>query len=328
MKTLLVKVSELKAEKYQLKLKDCRMKLRFKDETNLRKLIFIMLLSLFNINAFSFTAPELYTEEDQSQKGFFSLDKLGQRVINFGLVVKNKNYTIYRSSMLGKYGLKVLKKNLEKNNLPFPKTIIYMNKNGYSGFIPVVGSFAIEEYEAQREYGFRFFHGFDYQNRTYLDGYNPYEAKDDIDAEEELLGKKARQIFGPIDDNQVDGGIDNFVRILRIVLDKSNSPVLFHCFGGRHRTGMVTMAIRYLQGGNWVDGLRRETYILTLNKTLSLNPAQYEYYQYNKELVREENFEFIEQFSQDAKFLELRDIFAKELQVQNAGQQVQDLEFH
>ena len=53
------------------------------------------------------------------------------RGIKFGVMVNNEDYTIYRSAKLGKSGFKTLDEYLRKRDLPFPKTVIYMNKTGY-----------------------------------------------------------------------------------------------------------------------------------------------------------------------------------------------------
>jgi tyrosine-protein phosphatase SIW14 len=47
-----------------------------------------------------------------------------------------------------------------------------------------------------------------------------------------------------------DGAIDTraIQRALRLVMDPALWPVLLHCDGGRHRTGIVTAALRRSQG--------------------------------------------------------------------------------
>lgn len=223
------------------------------------------------------------------------------RKLNFGVIVNNDHYTIYRSSKLGEEGLRDLKKHLEDENLPFPKTIIYMNKTGY-GF---PWYYALEEYKQSLLGSFKFIHSFS-EERTYIDGENPYNPTDDIDSRL-ILGHEARRYFSLRDDG-IDGGIDAVMRVLSIMLNPENQPVLIHCLGGFHRTGMMAMVIRYLQGGFWVDGPKVEV------KGMSLNPAQYEYSRYNPLFFRVKNIEFIEAFSQDRRFLDLRDRYQGELQ--------------
>ncbi|MBI2603520.1 MAG: tyrosine-protein phosphatase [Deltaproteobacteria bacterium] len=221
--------------------------------------------------------------------------------LNFGVVVRNENYTIYRSAALGSSGLKLLSWYMNANDLPFPKTIIYMNKDGYA--FPQY--FALQEYFKSNDYGFTFHHPFG-DLRTYVDGDNPYYPKDDIDTAS-VLGKEARRYFELRDDG-VDGGLQTVLNVLDVVLNPANQPVLIHCQGGRHRTGMLAMILRYLQGGFWVNGPR------TRKQGLELNPAQYEYYVFNKLLFREENIKFIEAFSEDDRFKALRDQYGESLQ--------------
>jgi len=223
------------------------------------------------------------------------------REANFGVVVQNDNYTIYRSAMLGKQGLKHLSNYLEVHNMPFPKTIIYMNKQGYS--FPLY--FAIEEYKASLsgKYGeFEYFHPFS-EYRTYVDGQNPYEAKEDIDTDLTLgpIGKRYFHLF----DDGIDGGVETVINILKLIVDTERQPVLFHCLGGLHRTGMIGMSVRYLQGGYWVDGPKTEV------QGIELNPAEYEYFKYNPLIFRPNNIKFIRKFTQDPRFLELKEKYGE-----------------
>ena len=226
--------------------------------------------------------------------------------LNFGVVVYNPVYTIYRSAHLGKSELKHLKKILKEDQLPFPRTIIYMNSNGYK--FPLYH--AVEEYEAliSLRYGpVDYYHSFDSQVRTYVDGHNPYAPTLDID-QGEPLGHKAREYFTVTPDDGIDGGMENVLRVLGLILDANNQPVLFHCHGGMHRTGMIGMILRYLQGGEWVDGPKVTRY------GMALNPAQYEYYKFNSLFFRKENIEFVEQFAQDPRFIDLKNAYGQLLQ--------------
>ena len=38
-----------------------------------------------------------------------------------------------------------------------------------------------------------------------------------------------------------------------------------------------------------------------------LNPAEYEYYKFNRSMFRKDNIRFVRKFSQDLRFLELKD---------------------
>jgi hypothetical protein len=213
--------------------------------------------------------------------------------LNFGVVKYNDDYQIYRSELLGSVGLEKLSKHLQKNGLRYPKTIIYMNDEGYTDD----DLRAVEEYEGQQQYGYKFFHGFDYNYRVFLDGKNPYQPESDID-EDNKLGEKAKQIFGVKRDNEKDGGLDAFKRIMSLVLDPNRQPVLFHCLGGSHRTGMVGMTIRYIEGGEWLAGSYSVRLPPFVSKT-ELNEAQYEYFRFFQDkphALRKSNIEFVQKF--------------------------------
>jgi hypothetical protein len=225
---------------------------------------------------------------------------------NLGLVMRNENYTLYRSASLGASGLADLAKHLEERRLPFPKTIIYMNRNGYSRSFLRPTAYAVEEYEFSKKYGYEFYHTFRSDYSTYLTHGNPYFPTKDVNSKD-LLNEKAVKYFGFHPEMKLEGGMDSFYRILDLVLE-SKGPVLFHCSGGRHRTGMIGLALRYLQGGAWTQGNfdGPSTY-------KKLNRAQFEYYQHNKVLFEPENLRFIEQWYRDPKFVEYQKRYQERL---------------
>lgn len=204
---------------------------------------------------------------------------------NIGVLVNNERYKIYRSAELGLDGLPYLVDYLEKRDLPFPKTIIHMNHQGYA--FPLY--FAIHEYKAQAKYGFNYYHPFG-DLRTYLDGEDPYHPTDIID-KFRILGPIGRRYFN-YGDGKVAGGIDALLKILGLILDAEKQPVLFHCYGGIHRTGMIAMLVRYLQGWD-------EKRIVN------------EYHVFNPVLPREKNIDFVQRFSKDPRFLSLKDRYGK-----------------
>ena len=208
---------------------------------------------------------------------------------NFGVVVVNARHMIYRSAALGASGLEELEQALAIRDLPFPTRVVSMNWHGYRRLLPYPSHYAIEEYEASQSGAFEFFHAFGYANRTYLDGRNPSRPRHDID-HAIAITPRYRAVFGFREDNQVDGGMDAFYRILGLVLD-APGPVIFHCTGGRHRTGIIALAIRYIQGGAWLDGRHPVWVALRLR---FLNNAQYEYFTHNKLMFRQENLDFVE----------------------------------
>ncbi len=211
---------------------------------------------------------------------------------NFAVVVNNANYKIYRSSALGKAGLADLETYLKKNQMPMPKTIIYMNDEGYkSGFF--VEDFALQEYALQDKMGFRFFHSYDYKQRTYLDGHDPYNPSEDIDLKNNL-NSEALKLFGPNPKDGKDGGTDALKRILDLVLDPNNQPVLFHCMGGKHRTGMVGMIVRYIQSEKAKETVSSDSVYKSL--------AEVEYKKHAGSSSREENVYFVRKYIQTPAF--------------------------
>ena len=268
---------------------------------------------LFSLSCFSVSViAASIGGDDENDRGLVGLvpddDDIGpdQLFLKFGLLVNNDEFQIYRSGKIGDGELKDLKEYLSEKGLNFPKTIIYMNSFGYK--FPFY--FALDEHELQRKYGYKYYHSFG-SPRTYLDGYNPHAPSVDIDSKS-ILGHHARKRFSLRKDG-IDGDIEDFYNILNLVLDPANQPVLFHCFGGRHRTGMIALAVRYLQGGWWVNGPTFK------RNGLELNPAQFEYYRFNHLFFRKENLDFIERVSKEDRFLNLQQRFRGRLQGLDTG---------
>jgi hypothetical protein len=222
---------------------------------------------------------------------------------NFGIVLNSKKYQIYRSSSLGKKGVNELWAYMNANKLLTPKTIIYMNDEGYKVRF-TSEDFALQEYALQEEYGFKMFHSFDYKNRTYLDGHDPYSPSEDIDLKNNL-NSTAIKLFGSDPKDGVDGGLNAFKNILNITLDPLNQPVLIHCLGGKHRTGMVAMAIKYIQSENASDVVK--------NGSLIKTRAEVEYEKYAGSSVRSENIYFIRKFIKSDDFLSYVKKYREEL---------------
>ncbi|MFZ9596364.1 MAG: hypothetical protein ACO3A2_09835, partial [Bdellovibrionia bacterium] len=94
----------------------------------------------------------------------------------------------------------------------------------------------------------------------------------------------------------------------------SEGAVDFHCKGGLHRTGMIALMIRYLQGGNWTlespqySGLTKR-HGQSPRLTQFKNKAQYEYFQHNPKNFRQENLNSIEALSNQPLFLCLKEKF-------------------
>lgn len=238
-----------------------------------------------------------------SEKLKYSFDYYGKESLNFGIVLKDLVHIIYRSHKLDNDDIKELFDHLDEKGLRRPKTIIHMNKNGYGGWASFFLTNAIEEYNASFSYGFDFYHPFHPSLRTYLDGHNPFKPKSDID-NQKWGNSDALKLFDFGRKDGPDGGIDELERILQVVIDPKAQPVLFHCQGGRHRTGMIAMIIRNFQGGIWVNGLK--TAMKIDGKKYFLAPYEYEYYRHNKELMRSENIDFVREYVKTESFAALK----------------------
>jgi len=246
----------------------------------------------------------------KSENYFKSLDDL-KNDYNLGVLVNNAEFQIYRSERLGKEGVEEIFSSLSELGFKTPKTIIYMNYMNYSFFL----DHAIEEYEIQDNFGFKFYHSYGKDMRTYLDGHNPLSPKRDIDDLESLNiwarpTRSAVVEFEIKPDGKVDGGKDAFYRILDIILNPKNQPVLFHCHGGIHRTGMIALAIRYLQKEEWTRPFKIPYHYDDL---LITNKAKQEYILFNPKNPRVENFQFIDEVSFDPEFKKLSEIYQTRL---------------
>lgn len=221
--------------------------------------------------------------------------------IRFGLVANSQDYQIYRSRRLGVRGLNLLEEKLKSNNLPFPKTIIFLNDEGYGE----KGRYAIGEYKASLEsdYGFKFYHTMGDDIQTYLDGTDPRNPSEDIDEKGVLSSLEGSELFSKnLRDDGNDGGMEDFYTILDIVLNPENQPVLFHCHGGGHRAGMVAMTLRHIQG---ILSEQSPTNLDPIDGIVPINEIEVEYHSFfERGHPRHENIEFIRWFVTTEKFQE------------------------
>ncbi|MFK7822570.1 MAG: tyrosine-protein phosphatase [Oligoflexales bacterium] len=254
----------------------------------------------------------------------FSVDQFSFRKYNFGVVVNNSRHRLYRSKALGELGTRELFSFLQENNLLIPNLVIFMNKQGYKqpsnlsgglyGFGASLriedGVFAFEESQIFSKFGARpevsFYHPLN--SPVYLSGQDvvndslafPIDAYVDQDIKKYFEAQIRKSGTG----EHIVAKKDNFYFILKLVLE-SRDPVLFHCTGGRHRTGMIAMAIRYIQGSFWTKSFRQEikVRIPNIKHLVGLrNLAEIEYYLHNKRYLREKNLESLRALSQEARF--------------------------
>jgi hypothetical protein len=307
-----------------------------------------------------------------SLENFPFLHKAERETFNFGVLVNNPEITIYRSAGLGKSGLQALFGHLEKNHLPAPEAVIYMNKDGYKNatgaknlftrFMKNSGEkykeFALEEDQWLTSKKIFFYHPLavdELEANTYLDGINPLqchlkneriealgdaegvegvegvEAEGACDGDEEsgknilsLLGRRALQYYEKnlevIQSRKLKGDQETLYNILDLILLRSHRAVLFHCKGGVHRTGMIALAIRSLQGGLWTAPFQKPVHVKVHVKHIFprlveiTNLAELEYFFHNPKNFRESNLLAIRELSGQGRFQMLQEKFQKKIQ--------------
>ena len=265
----------------------------------------------------------------------FSINNFSFAKYNFGVVVNNNRHRLYRSKALGELGTRELFSFLRKNGLSIPNLVIFMNKQGYKqpsnlngglygiGISPRIedGVFAFEESQIFSKFGafpeVSFFHPLN--SPVYLSGQDiihddlAFPIDDYVDQDIKKYFESQIRTSGT--GEHILAKKDNFYFILKLVLE-SRDPVLFHCTGGRHRTGMIAMAIRYMQGSYWTKPFRQEikVKIPNINHMVGLrNLAEVEYYLHNKRFLREKNLQSLRALSQESKFKALSKKYGRSL---------------
>lgn len=268
----------------------------------------------------------------------------GNTDLNFGVLVNNPYFRIYRSSGLGTRGLAELENHLQGEDHPerLPSTIIYMNHYAYGDASENLKNYFIKKYKEwegsptfayqafakqqdmhplfpRSEKQFLFLHPADSaEKNVFLQGKNPLQ---DLLEERDFTGISLKR---PAKGESIRtrGGRENLYNVLEGILS-GKGPVLFHCKGGIHRTGMTALMIRYLQGGEWTRpwlreseggpsaiSVRAKTGGPTYQMVKVGNPAEYEYFLHNPKNFRRENLQAIRELSGDLRFQCLREKFS------------------
>ncbi len=191
---------------------------------------------------------------------------------NFAPVMKG---FIYRSRKLGSRGLETLLKVFRQEGQQLPRTVASIHVMGFGD--SKGGNYNIEEMDFCEKKKIFFMHSFHHQPKqwVYIDGTNP--ANIDINdpdhgnvfksevIERFLPSQKVRDrlhIDWSVNHKFVrDGNIDDFLSTLDNLID-APWPLLVHCKGGRHKTGMIAMIFEYL--------LRERQQVLTHLHTVSV----------------------------------------------------------
>lgn len=252
---------------------------------------------------------------------------------NFGVLINNEHYTIYRSAGMGDEGFQDIKKHLDSEGLPIPQSVIYMNHYGYKKQTKAFGSLqrllrpkdyklrefaTLQDKELLKE-GIKFYHPLALNEddaNVYLDGKSPLEPKSSPRVIKKILSDSAKEYYSSkgVDFNNriLQGDKEAFYNILDIILKRGKQPVLFHCKGGIHRTGMLALAIRYLQGGKWTKNfpvpikLDAKVNVIFKKPVLLNNLAEYEYFLHNQTQFRLSNLKAIRQLADEKRFKDLK----------------------
>ena len=174
-----------------------------------------------------------------------------------------------------------------------------MNDEGYGR----KGNQIIEQLKLQKNYGFKLYHSYGETFSTYLDGNDPRIPKEDIDAKKNVTHKEASQLFRkPIFNKrgEKDGDVQDFIKILNLVLDREKQPVLFHCYAGKHRTGMVAMALRHIEGRLTPQEIEKEYRDFATDLNILVGP-------------RQENIDFINWFIITPDFISIKEKYKSQL---------------
>lgn len=70
-------------------------------------------------------------------------------------------------------------------------------------------------------------------------------------------------------------------RVLRLILDRTNHPILIHCNKGKHRTGCTVAILRRIFGGMTLDMIREEYHTYAGGKARLLDEVFFENFDLN-----------------------------------------------
>ena len=242
---------------------------------------------------------------------FLSRDCFQGMPLNFGVVINNERYQLYRSQALGEEGVERIFEMMHEHTLNLPAKVVFMNKEGYaksslsrklSEYFDIargMGPFAFEEESLFSDSGkysdVEFYHPLSHD--VFLSGQNPLE---DVPSPHQIHIGDGKYV-------NLYASRGNFFKVLDILL-KDQGSSLFHCTGGLHRTGMISLALRHIQGGVWLKEFKKPVVIRTkLFWQNSLkNLAEVEYYLHNPMKFRMVNINAMRTLVHQPEFEELK----------------------
>lgn len=262
--------------------------------------------------------------------------------LNFGVVVYNDYYKIYRSTGLNLRGLREYKKHLDQAGLELPNKIIYLHQGNYKkpdfkGKVKRVvfsavgklygGNFAQQEWELSKHMAEVCpMNAPDRRSacaKTRFKDYFPFKFVHPQGENEDTSVAYVEAKCNPLGGESCKGlknipTREETVSALSILLKQillNDGAVDIHCQGGLHRTGVAALMLRYLQGGVWTKPLavpfRRPSQMKVDHNgkdsnvkviATATNLAEKEYYDHNPKDFRQANLDMVREFAKDPFF--------------------------
>ena len=224
---------------------------------------------------FKKNSSKIHLERQKNWKIFFDQ----KQYYNFDIVIPG---LIYRSRHLGSKGLNWLYKIFESNHLNFLQSVASIHVYGYGSgkFKHKLGSlimpeyfnlyYNLEEFQYCKKNQIEFLHTYhsDRNKFVYFDGEDPSEipfsphhgdiyrkATTDI-----YLTPESVELFNiDLNHSPVPGDTSDFLQTLQNLID-TPWPLLIHCKGGKHKTGMIAMIFQFLYLSHINSGYKPDFY--------------------------------------------------------------------
>jgi hypothetical protein len=262
---------------------------------------------------------------------------------NFAVVLEG---LVYRSKNLGRNGIDELSKELHEANFPAIKSIASIHVMGFGG---VGGDYNLQEIATAKARGITFLHTYAYDKNlmVYMDGTDPSKIIETDPDHGNIYEPDTVNKFIPDAGVRRQLGVDRSMAEKRVVLGDTKDflqslsnmidapwPLLIHCKGGRHKTGMFSLIIEYLafneamemdfdtpvsvplyknRVARWLDnkgGFFDIFFGGKLYQEINLHPAELRYFEHNKNVFREKNIEFVRGIVSE-KYLDTEELKAK-----------------
>lgn len=245
--------------------------------------------------------------------------------LNFAVVINN---AIYRSKRLGDKGIRFVLGTLKDLQLPVPKTIASIHVMGFGGRF---GDYNLKEISESKKQNITFLHSYAYDPKltVYMDGTDPSSVFADDPHHGNIYDPRTLDKFIPdpkvramlrinesvAEGRYLTGDTKDFLLSLINIID-APWPVLIHCKGGKHKTGMFSIIFEYMafsaaSDKNYATEVRIPSYKNRIAKwfqndisfsniflggpmhvTYKLSPAEGHYAEHNMDVFRFQNIEF------------------------------------